>query len=30
MQDVISSFNFGKATGIDINGEELGRIPTPE
>lgn len=30
MQDVIKKFNFGQATGIDIKGEEEGRVPTPE
>lgn len=30
MQDVISKYNFGKLTGIDLEGEEVGRIPTPK
>lgn len=30
MQEEIAKFNFGKATGIDIEGEVVGRIPTPE
>ena len=30
MQDFIMKFGFGKTTGIDLAGEETGRIPTPE
>ena len=30
MQDEIKKFNFGKATNIDLDGEETGRVPTPE
>ena len=30
MQDEILKFNFGKLTGIDIDGEESGRVPTPK
>ena len=30
MQEEIAKFGFGQATGIDLNGEEVGRIPTPE
>ncbi|MGI6105475.1 MAG: penicillin-binding protein 2 [Raoultibacter sp.] len=30
MQDFIKRYGFGKQTGIDLSGEEAGRIPTPE
>ena len=30
MQEEIAEFGFGKQTGIDLSGEEGGRIPTPE
>ena len=30
MQDIIAEYDFGKKTGIDLNGELTGRIPTPE
>ena len=30
LQEEISQFGFGKTTGIDLSGEEPGRIPTPE
>ena len=30
MQEEIAEFGFGKQTGIDLSGEETGRIPTPE
>lgn len=30
MQDFIKKYNFGQSTGIDLEGEELGRVPTPE
>lgn len=30
MQEEIAQFGFGKQTGIDLPGEEIGRIPTPE
>lgn len=30
MQEEIAKFGFGKQTGIDLSGEESGRIPTPE
>ena len=30
MQEEIAKFGFGKQTGIDLSGEEPGRIPTPE
>lgn len=30
MQDWIKKYNFGRATGIDLDGEEFGRVPTPE
>ena len=30
MQEEIAQFGFGKQTGIDLSGEEAGRIPTPE
>ena len=30
MQEEIAQFGFGKQTGIDLSGEETGRIPTPE
>ncbi len=30
LQEVIQKYNFGKLTGIDIAGEEEGRVPTPE
>lgn len=30
MQDEIKKFNFGKVTNIDLDGEESGRVPTPE
>ncbi len=30
LQDYLAKFNFGKATGIDLAGESVGRIPTPE
>ena len=30
MQEEIAKFGFGKTTGIDLSGEEPGRIPTPE
>lgn len=29
MQEEIAKYGFGKATGIDLSGEERGRIPTP-
>ncbi len=29
MQDVIKKYNFGKTSGIDLEGEESGRVPTP-
>lgn len=29
MQEVIQKYNFGKSSGIDLEGEELGRVPTP-
>ncbi len=29
MQDMLFKYNFGKETGIDLEGEELGRVPTP-
>ncbi|MDO5329304.1 MAG: penicillin-binding protein 2 [Coriobacteriia bacterium] len=30
MQNEIKKFNFGKLTGIDLDGEEMGRVPTPQ
>lgn len=30
LQDYIRRFNFGEQTGIDLNNESAGRIPTPE
>ena len=30
LQEEIALFGFGKSTGIDLSGEEVGRIPTPE
>ena len=30
MQDIIAEYDFGQKTGIDLNGEVAGRIPTPE
>ena len=30
MQDYVARYNFGKTTGLDIGGEQPGRIPTPE
>lgn len=30
MQNVIKEFGFGKATGIDLSGEAVGRVPTPQ
>ena len=30
LQEEIAKFGFGKTTGIDLSGEEAGRIPTPE
>ena len=30
LQEEIAKFGFGKVTGIDLSGEEPGRIPTPE
>ena len=30
LQEEIAKFGFGKQTGIDLSGEESGRIPTPE
>ncbi|MDO4182267.1 MAG: penicillin-binding protein 2 [Coriobacteriia bacterium] len=30
MQEEIAKFNFGKLTGIDLEGEVAGRVPTPE
>ncbi len=30
MQEEIAEFGFGKKTGIDLSGEDTGRIPTPE
>lgn len=30
MQDFIKKYNFGQSTGIDLEGEEFGRVPTPE
>lgn len=30
MQEEIAQFGFGAETGIDLSGEEAGRIPTPE
>ena len=30
LQEEIAKFGFGKKTGIDLSGEETGRIPTPE
>ena len=30
MQEEIAKFGFGQQTGIDLSGEEAGRIPTPE
>ena len=30
MQDFIKKYNFGQTTGIDLEGEEFGRVPTPE
>lgn len=29
MQEMIMKYNFGKESGIDLEGEELGRVPTP-
>lgn len=29
MQETIMKYNFGKETGIDLEGEEAGRVPTP-
>lgn len=29
LQDYLAKYNFGKATGIDLDGELAGRIPTP-
>ena len=30
MQEEIAKYGFGQATGIDLPGEEIGRIPTPD
>lgn len=30
LQEEIAKFGFGQATGVDLSGEETGRIPTPE
>ena len=30
LQEEIAEFGFGRETGIDLSGEEAGRIPTPE
>lgn len=30
MQEEVEKYGFGKTTGVDISGEEAGRIPTPE
>lgn len=30
MQDFLMKYNFGQSTGIDLAGEETGRVPTPE
>lgn len=30
MQDEIKKYRFGQATGIDLAGERVGRVPTPE
>ena len=30
LQDYIETFGFGSATGIDLEGEAVGRIPTPQ
>lgn len=30
MQNEIKKFNFGRLTGIDLDGEEMGRVPTPQ
>ncbi|MDO4290564.1 MAG: penicillin-binding protein 2, partial [Eggerthellaceae bacterium] len=30
LQDYLAKYNFGKATGIDVANESVGRIPTPE
>ncbi len=30
LQEEIAKFGFGQATGIDLSGEDAGRIPTPE
>ena len=30
MQDYVLQFGFGETTGIDLSGEEEGRVPTPE
>ena len=30
LQEEIAKFGFGQTTGIDLSGEETGRIPTPE
>ena len=30
MQDFIKKYNFGQTSGIDLEGEEFGRVPTPE
>lgn len=30
MQEEIAKFGFGQTTGIDLSGEDAGRIPTPE
>lgn len=30
LQEEIAKFGFGRQTGIDLSGEEAGRIPTPE
>ncbi|MGI6045888.1 MAG: penicillin-binding protein 2 [Eggerthellaceae bacterium] len=30
MQDEVKKYNFGQTSGIDIGGEEAGRVPTPE
>lgn len=30
MQNVIKEFGFGRATGIDLAGEAVGRVPTPQ
>ena len=30
MQDEVEKYGFGKTTGVDLSGEESGRVPTPE